>query len=326
MARASPDAAFGMVARALGWNQKVGIVQYIKGKWITGERQFFQEGSPTRSATRSWARASPGTPRTAPATSRPPRPAWAISLEMLNDPDLDLVVLDELNIALRYDYLDIAKVVADLQARPATSTWCITGRNAKPELLAIADLVTEMTLVKHPLRTGHQGPARDRLLSWRITRRSALAAGAAVGLGGRRPAEPRRVVSLNPCLDVILVHVADRAQVAAISHYSHNMSSSSIGPAALSYPFTYESAEEVLALRPDLVLDRPPLLARHPRGPEAPGHPRRAASGCPTPPRRAWSRSARSPPPSTARPAAKPWSPGSRPPSPPPPRRPEPRS
>lgn len=87
-----------------------------------------------------------------------------------------------------------------------------------------------------------------------LTRRSALAAGAAVGLGGAGAPEPRRIVSLNPCLDVILVRVADRSQIAAISHYSHDPSSSSIGPAGATYPFTYESAEEVLSLRPDLVL------------------------------------------------------------------------
>lgn len=87
-----------------------------------------------------------------------------------------------------------------------------------------------------------------------LTRRATLA-GAAVGLGAAAPAPgPRRIVSLNPCLDVILVNVADRAQIAAISHYSNNPSSSSIGPSAASYPFTYETAEEVLALRPDLVL------------------------------------------------------------------------
>ena len=88
-----------------------------------------------------------------------------------------------------------------------------------------------------------------------LTRRSALAAGAVLGLGGAAPARrPQRIVSLNPCLDVILVAVADRGQVAAISHYSHEPTSSSIGPAGATYPFTYESAEEVLALRPDLVL------------------------------------------------------------------------
>jgi len=146
-------AAFGMVARALGWNQKVGIVQYIKGKWITGERQFFKrfpdsvryevmgEGFTwdTQDRARDIAAA---------------QAAWATSLEMLNVPELDLVILDELNIALRYDYLDIDRVVADLIVRPRDKHVVITGRNAKPELLAIADLVTEMTLVKHPFEQG----------------------------------------------------------------------------------------------------------------------------------------------------------------------------
>ncbi|MBA4010659.1 MAG: cob(I)yrinic acid a,c-diamide adenosyltransferase [Phenylobacterium sp.] len=146
-------AAFGMVARALGWNQKVGIVQYIKGKWITGERQFFKrfpdsvryevmgEGFTwdTQDRARDIAAA---------------QAAWATSLEMLNDPELDLVILDELNIALRYDYLDVDQVVADLMVRPRDKHVVITGRNAKPELLAIADLVTEMTLVKHPFEQG----------------------------------------------------------------------------------------------------------------------------------------------------------------------------
>ena len=147
------SSAFGMVARALGWNQKVGIVQYIKGKWITGERQFFKKFSDqvryeimgqgftwdTQDRAQDIAAAEA---------------AWTTSVEMLHDPELDLVILDELNIALRYDYLDIDKVVADLNARPRDKHVVITGRNAKPELLAIADLVTEMTLVKHPFEQG----------------------------------------------------------------------------------------------------------------------------------------------------------------------------
>jgi len=146
-------AAFGMVARALGWGYKVGIVQYIKGKWITGERQFFAkfpdqvtykvmgEGFTwdTQDRTRDVAAAEA---------------AWEMSLEMIADPSLHLVLLDELNIALRYDYLDIAKVVEGLKARPPEKHVCVTGRNAKPELIAIADLVTEMTLVKHPFEQG----------------------------------------------------------------------------------------------------------------------------------------------------------------------------
>jgi cob(I)alamin adenosyltransferase len=146
-------AGFGMVARALGWGQQVGIVQYIKGKWITGERQFFRrfpdlvryevmgEGFTwdTQDRARDIAAAEA---------------AWATSLEMLHDPALDFLLLDELNIALRYDYLDIAKVAVALEARPRDKHVCVTGRNAKPELLAIADLVTEMTLVKHPFEQG----------------------------------------------------------------------------------------------------------------------------------------------------------------------------
>jgi cob(I)alamin adenosyltransferase len=146
-------AGFGMVARALGWGQKVGIVQYVKGKWITGERQFFGrfpdlvryeimgEGFTWDSQDRA---------RDIAAAEA----AWAVSLEMLHDPQIDFLLLDELNIALRYDQLDIARVVADLQARPRDKHVCVTGRNARPELLAIADLVTEMTLVKHPFERG----------------------------------------------------------------------------------------------------------------------------------------------------------------------------
>ena len=146
-------AAFGMVARALGWGYRVGIVQYIKGKWITGERQFFRrfpdqvryevmgEGFTWDVADRE--------KDIAAATA-----AWTKSLEMIADPDLHLVVLDELNIALRYDYLDVAEVVRALSARPEAMHVCVTVRNAKPELLAIADLVTEFVPVRHPFEQG----------------------------------------------------------------------------------------------------------------------------------------------------------------------------
>jgi cob(I)alamin adenosyltransferase len=146
-------AGFGMVARALGWGQRVGVVQYIKGKWITGERQFFKrfpdqvrfeimgEGFTwdTQDRVRDIAAAEA---------------AWAKSLEMIADPELDFILLDELNVALRYDYLDLGKVVAALKDRPRDKHVCVTGRNAKPELIEIADLVTEMTLIKHPFDQG----------------------------------------------------------------------------------------------------------------------------------------------------------------------------
>lgn len=146
-------AAFGMIARALGWGYRVGVVQYIKGKWITGERQFYRrfpdqvryevmgEGFTWDVADRE---------RDVAAA----RAAWAKSLEMIADPELKLVVLDELNIALRYDYLDVAEVVAGLTARPADKHVCVTGRDAKPELLAVADLITEFNAVRHPFEAG----------------------------------------------------------------------------------------------------------------------------------------------------------------------------
>jgi cob(I)alamin adenosyltransferase len=146
-------AAFGMIARALGWGFKVGVVQYIKGKWITGERQFFRrfpdqiryevmgEGFTWDVADRA---------RDVAAAEA----AWARSLEMIADPELHLVVLDELNIALRYGYLDAVEVAAALKARPQPKHVCVTGRNAPPELLEIADLVTEFSPVRHPFDAG----------------------------------------------------------------------------------------------------------------------------------------------------------------------------
>ena len=146
-------AAFGMVARALGWNQKVGIVQYIKGKWITGERQFFKR-FPESVRYEVMGQGFTWDTQDRARDIEAAEAAWKTSVEMLHDPGLDLVLLDELNIALRYDYLDIDKVVADLKARPRDKHVVVTGRNAKPQLVEIADLVTEMTLVKHPFEAG----------------------------------------------------------------------------------------------------------------------------------------------------------------------------
>ena len=146
-------AAFGMIVRALGWGRRVGVVQYIKGKWITGERQFFRR-FPDQVR---WAVMGEGFTWDVADRERDiaaARAAWATSLEMIADPDLDLVVLDELNIALRYDYLDVAEVTAGLTARPAAKHVCVTGRNARPELLAVADLITEFGPVRHPFEQG----------------------------------------------------------------------------------------------------------------------------------------------------------------------------
>lgn len=142
-------AAFGMAARALGWGQRVGIVQFIKGKWITGERQFFAR-FPDQVVYKVMGEGFTWDTQDRERDIAAARAAWDASLEMIADPGLSLVILDELNIALRYDYLGLDEVLSALSARPAGKHVCVTGRNAKPELIAIADVVTEMTLVRHP--------------------------------------------------------------------------------------------------------------------------------------------------------------------------------
>ena len=146
-------AAFGVVLRALGHGWNVGIVQFIKGAWDTGERralqafgaqvQFHALGEGFTWETQDKARDIAAAEK-----------AWAKTLELLADPSLKLVVLDELNIALRYDYLPIQDVVAALASRRSDLNVIVTGRNAKPELIEAADLVTEMTLVKHHFAAG----------------------------------------------------------------------------------------------------------------------------------------------------------------------------
>jgi cob(I)alamin adenosyltransferase len=146
-------AAFGLVMRALGHGWPVGIVQFIKGAWDTGERHAIErfpdlvrwysmgEGFTweTQDRTRDVAAA---------------QAAFAKARELMDDPAIRLVVLDELNIALRYDYLPLAEVVEVLKARRPGLHVVVTGRNAKPELIEAADLVTEMTLVKHHFAAG----------------------------------------------------------------------------------------------------------------------------------------------------------------------------
>jgi cob(I)alamin adenosyltransferase len=146
-------AAFGMVARALGWGMKVGIVQFVKGTWETGEKNFFArfpqdcivkamgEGFTweTQDRARDIAAAEAG---------------WQMALDLMADPSIDMLLLDELNIVLRYDYLAIATVLAALTERRPGLHVIVTGRHAKPELIAAADLVTEMGLIKHPYQQG----------------------------------------------------------------------------------------------------------------------------------------------------------------------------
>ncbi len=146
-------AAFGLALRMLGRGRRVGVVQFIKGAWHTAERDAlaaFGEQVSWHTMGEGFTWETQDRARDVAAAER----AWGKSLELMADPDFSLVILDELNIALRYDYLDPDRVVAALSARREGLHIVVTGRNAKPELIAAADLVTEMTLVKHHFAAG----------------------------------------------------------------------------------------------------------------------------------------------------------------------------
>jgi cob(I)alamin adenosyltransferase len=152
------SSGFGMILRCIAHEMPCAVVQFIKGAWDTGERrliethfadlcQFHAMGEgftwETQDRARDIAAAEAG---------------WAKAKELILNPEIRFVLLDEINIALRYDYLDIAEVVRFLvEEKPPLTHVVLTGRNAKEELIEIADLVTEMTLVKHPFRSGIKG-------------------------------------------------------------------------------------------------------------------------------------------------------------------------
>ncbi|WP_425486416.1 cob(I)yrinic acid a,c-diamide adenosyltransferase [Aromatoleum diolicum] len=146
------SAAFGLVARALGHGMKVGVVQFIKGRSDTGEEAFFR-----RQPDVAWHVMGDGFTWDTQDRSRDvatAEAAWAQARALLQDPAIGLVVLDELNIALKYRYLEVTQVVADLLARPSHQHVVVTGRAAAPELIEAADTVTEMALVKHAFANG----------------------------------------------------------------------------------------------------------------------------------------------------------------------------
>ena len=146
-------AAFGLALRMLGRGERVGVVQFIKGAWHTAERDAlgkFGDQIVWHTMGEGFTWETQDRARDVAAAER----AWAKACELMADPNLAMLILDELNIALRYDYLDLAQVVAALKARPYGLHVVVTGRNAKPELVAAADLVTEMNLVKHHFAAG----------------------------------------------------------------------------------------------------------------------------------------------------------------------------
>ncbi len=146
-------AAFGLLLRMAGRGRRVGVVQFIKGAWSTGERAALARFDDlvewhTMGEGFTWETADRD--RDVAACRR----AWDQAVALMQRPGLSLLVLDELNIALRYDYLAETEVLAALAARPAGLHVVVTGRNARPALIAAADLVTEMTLVKHHFAAG----------------------------------------------------------------------------------------------------------------------------------------------------------------------------
>jgi len=151
-------AAFGMVLRAVGHGMRVGIVQFIKGKWDTGERTVLEK-FPDQVTIRAMGEGFTWDTQDRARDIASAEAAWAEAKRLIADASYRTIVLDELNIALRYDYLDIKDVLATLAAKPADTHVIITGRNAKPELIEAADLVTEMTLIKHPFRAGVKAQA-----------------------------------------------------------------------------------------------------------------------------------------------------------------------
>ncbi len=151
-------AAFGLVARALGHGMKVGVVQFVKGRWESGERRLLEHFSgqvDLRTMGEGFTWETQNRARDIAAAEA----AWQTAKEMIeacrgNDPRYDLVLLDELNIVLRYHYLPVDDVAHSLRGKPYHLHVIVTGRNAGPELIEIADLVTEMKMVKHPFRAG----------------------------------------------------------------------------------------------------------------------------------------------------------------------------
>jgi len=147
-------AAFGMVMRAVGHGMNVGVVQFIKGRIETGEKVVldrFADQVTVKRMGEGFTWETQDRQRDIAAA----RAAWEAAKEMIRSGDHRMVLLDELNIVLRYEYLDAAEVVAFLRdEKPRDVHVIVTGRNARDELMEIADLVTEMTMVKHPFRSG----------------------------------------------------------------------------------------------------------------------------------------------------------------------------
>jgi cob(I)alamin adenosyltransferase len=152
-------AALGMALRGVGHGHRVSVIQFVKGALQTGEKVVF-DAFPDNVEFRPMGEGFTWDTQDRARDIAVARRAWeACKARILDPEDWDMVVCDELNIVLRYDYLPLAEVLEVLRARPAHKHVVVTGRNAAPELIALADLVTEMTQVKHPFRSGVKAQA-----------------------------------------------------------------------------------------------------------------------------------------------------------------------
>ena len=147
------SSAFGVAARALGWGNQVAVVQFIKGTWKTGEREFFNK-FPNQLHWHTMGEGFTWNTQDLDRDIAAATAAFEKATVLMQSGDYDLVILDEINIALRYDYLDVEKVIADVQSRHERTSVILTGRDAKPALMEMADLVSEMKEIKHPFQAG----------------------------------------------------------------------------------------------------------------------------------------------------------------------------
>jgi len=152
------SAALGMVVRAIGHGMKVGVVQFIKGAMLTGEKAVF-DAFPDHVEFKPMGEGFTWDTQDRSRDIAVTRKAWDEVVRMIADPSYHMVVADELNIVLRYAYLPLDEVLAVLTARPAMKHVIVTGRNAPDGLIEVADLVTDMTMVKHPYRAGVKAQA-----------------------------------------------------------------------------------------------------------------------------------------------------------------------
>ncbi|VAV93106.1 Cob(I)alamin adenosyltransferase @ Cob(I)alamin adenosyltransferase, clustered with cobalamin synthesis [hydrothermal vent metagenome] len=151
-------AAFGMIFRSIGHGFKTAVIQFVKGGWDTGERTIL-ENYPDLCTIKAAGEGFTWETQDRQRDIEMATLAWQMAKDAIMDPQYKMVLLDELNIVLRYDYLPIAEVVEFLKQKPQDTHVIITGRNAKEELLEIADLATEMEQIKHPFRSGVKAQA-----------------------------------------------------------------------------------------------------------------------------------------------------------------------